>query len=93
MAPFAVYRGLRKGLWFRQWRLLHIRPLVNRLLRRYDSVNVQFTKIGKGDLRGGHSEFPHPLVSLDYNKDGDLVEVSVLRPRRGLRGGLIIWRS
>jgi hypothetical protein len=93
MTPFAIYRGLNKRLWFSQWRLLHTRPLANRLLRRYDTVNVQFTKIGNGDLKGGHSELPHHLVTLDYNKDGDLVQVSVLRPRRGLRGGLRIWRS
>jgi hypothetical protein len=33
---------------------------------------------GVDDGKWHHSEFPHPLVTLDYDIDGNLLEVSVV---------------
>lgn len=77
-----VYRGLAKRHWPHQWHLLNSRPRINRLLRRYDTVDIIFPG---GNLKPASSQFPHPLVTFDYDKDGNLIRISAINGHRKLR--------
>jgi hypothetical protein len=68
----ALYVGTPKQRW-RQWKVLHIRPRWNRLRRKHDTVVIEH----RSDARVHYSDFPHPLVTFDYSKDGQLIGVTV----------------
>jgi hypothetical protein len=51
----------------------HIRHRINRLRRRYDSVYVE-----RHPRDWHHSSFPHPLVTLDFDEENNLIGVGVV---------------
>lgn len=69
----SLYKGLSFKSKIHQWHILHTRVWRNRFRRCYDAVYVRHST-----ARWARSEFPHSLVTLDFDEGGNLIGVEII---------------